>query len=67
MNTRLLMVLHVNIAAPQNIGAVPHGPRRTAPITGGDFGALVFAARRNVPDMSRAHTFDGITLHERNS
>ncbi|PYQ74549.1 MAG: hypothetical protein DMG04_10115 [Acidobacteria bacterium] len=38
MNTRLLMVLHVNIAAPQNIGAVPHGPRRTAPITGGDFG-----------------------------
>ena len=37
MNTRLLMVLHVNVAAPQNIGAAPHGTRRTAPIMGGDF------------------------------
>lgn len=37
MNTRLLMTLHVNVAAPQNVGAVPHGMRRTAPITGGHF------------------------------
>ena len=26
MNTRLLMMLHVTVATPQNIGAVPHGP-----------------------------------------
>jgi len=37
MNSRLLMVLHVAVAAPQMIGLVPHGTRRTAPITGGDF------------------------------
>ena len=37
MNTRLLMTLRVTVAPPQNIGAVPHGTRRTAPITGGDF------------------------------
>jgi len=37
MNTRLLMTLHVQVAAPQNIGAVPHGTRRTAPLTGGTF------------------------------
>src|SRR3984885_7390132 len=37
MNTRLLMILRVTVAAPQSIGAVPHGTRRTAPITGGDF------------------------------
>ena len=37
MNTRLLMMLHVTVATPQNIGVVPHGSRRTAPITGGDF------------------------------
>ena len=37
MNTRLLMMLHVNVATPQNIGAVPHGTRRTAPLSGGDF------------------------------
>src|SRR2546423_2888291 len=37
MNMRLLMMLHVNVATPQNIGAVPHGTRRTAPLTGGDF------------------------------
>jgi len=37
MNTRLLMMLHVNVATPQNIGAVPHGTRRTSPIMGGDF------------------------------
>ena len=30
MNTRLLMTLRVTIAAPQNIGAVPHDTRRTA-------------------------------------
>ena len=37
MNTRLLMLLHVSVATPQNIGAVPHGTRRTAPLSGGDF------------------------------
>ena len=37
MNTRLLMTLRVTVAMPQNIAAVPHGTRRTVPITGGDF------------------------------
>src|SRR6202045_5333814 len=37
MNTRLLMILRVMVAMPQSIGAVPHGTRRTVPITGGDF------------------------------
>src|SRR5580765_4617144 len=37
MNTRLLMILRVTIATPQSIGAVPHGNRRTAPLTGGEF------------------------------
>ena len=37
MNTRLLMMLHVTVQPPQNIGAVPHGTRRTAPISGGHF------------------------------
>jgi hypothetical protein len=37
MNTRLLMTLRVTVATPQSIGAVPHGTRRTVPITGGNF------------------------------
>ena len=37
MNTRLLMTLRVNVTPPQNIGAVPYGTRRTAPILGGQF------------------------------
>jgi hypothetical protein len=37
MTTRLLMTLRVKVATPQNIGAVPHGTRRTVPLTGGDF------------------------------
>jgi Protein of unknown function (DUF3237) len=37
MNTRLLMTLQVHVAAAQNIGAVPHGTRRTVPLTGGAF------------------------------
>jgi hypothetical protein len=37
MNTRVLMTLRVTVATPQSIGAVPHGTRRTVPITGGDF------------------------------
>src|SRR5215831_13658727 len=37
MNTRLLMTMQVNVGTPQNIGAVPHGTRRTAPISGGTF------------------------------
>jgi hypothetical protein len=37
MNTRLLMLLHVIVGAPQQIGAVPHGTRRTVPLSGGTF------------------------------
>lgn len=37
MDTRLLMTLHVLVARPQDIGTVPHGVRRTAPLTGGAF------------------------------
>src|SRR4030081_1644124 len=37
MNTNLLMVLRVIVAAPQNLGAVPHGTRRTVPLNGGAF------------------------------
>jgi hypothetical protein len=37
MNTRLLMTLRVSVATAQSIGAVPHGTRRTVPITGGEF------------------------------
>src|SRR6476620_8657813 len=37
MNTRLLMMMHVKVAAVLNIGAVPHGTRRTAPLSGGTF------------------------------
>src|SRR5215471_14336959 len=38
MNTRLLMVLQVKVATLQNLGAMPHGTRRTAPLSGGRFG-----------------------------
>jgi Protein of unknown function (DUF3237) len=37
MQSRLLMTLKVIVASPQKIGAVPHGVRVTAPITGGEF------------------------------
>ena len=37
MNTRLLMVMHVKVGTLQNIGGVPHGTRRTAPLAGGTF------------------------------
>jgi len=37
MNTRLLMTLRVDVATTRNIGAVPHGTRRTVPLTGGHF------------------------------
>ena len=37
MNTRLLMMMHVKVAAVLNVGAVPHGIRRTAPLAGGTF------------------------------
>src|SRR5262252_11174408 len=37
MNTRLLMMLRVKVAPAQNVGAVPLGTRRTAPIGGGAF------------------------------
>ena len=37
MNTRLLMILQVNVTPPHNVGAVPYGTRRIAPISGGVF------------------------------
>ena len=37
MNTRLLMMMHVKVGTLLNIGAVPHGTRRTAPLSGGTF------------------------------
>ena len=37
MNTRLLMTMHVKVGAVLNIGAVPYGTRRTAPLGGGTF------------------------------
>lgn|SRR5262245_40588817 len=37
MNTRLLMTMTVKVGTPLNIGAVPHGVRRTAPLDGGTF------------------------------
>ena len=37
MNTRLLMVMDVKVGTPLNIGTVPHGTRRTAPLSGGTF------------------------------
>ena len=37
MNTRLLMTMHAKVGTPLNIGAVPHGTRRTAPLSGGTF------------------------------
>jgi len=37
MNTRLLMTMHVRVGSVLNIGAVPYGMRRTAPLGGGTF------------------------------
>jgi Protein of unknown function (DUF3237) len=37
MNTRLLMVMQVKVETVLNVGAVPHGMRRTAPLSGGTF------------------------------
>jgi hypothetical protein len=37
MNTRLLMTMHVKVGTLLNIGAVPYGTRRTAPLDGGTF------------------------------
>jgi len=37
MNTRLLMTMHVKVGTLLNIGAVPHGTRRTAPLDDGTF------------------------------
>ena len=37
MKTRLLMMLDVRVATLQNIGVVPSGTRRTAPLSGGHF------------------------------
>jgi len=37
MISRLLMTLQVIVPPPQKIGAVPHGARTIAPITGGTF------------------------------
>jgi hypothetical protein len=37
MNTRLLMMMHVRVATVLNVGAVPHGTRRIAALSGGTF------------------------------
>jgi hypothetical protein len=37
MTLRPLMTLRVNVPPPQRLGAVPHGTRVTAPISGGTF------------------------------
>jgi hypothetical protein len=37
IKTRLLMMMHVKVAPVLNIGPVPHGTRRTAPLAGGTF------------------------------
>jgi hypothetical protein len=37
MNTRLLMLMHAKVGTPLNIGAVPYGTRRIAPLEGGTF------------------------------
>ena len=37
MDSRLLMTLQVVVPPPQKVGAVPHGIRVIAPITGGTF------------------------------
>src|SRR4029079_16536511 len=37
MASRLLMTLQVVVPPPQKLGAVPHGTRVIAPITGGEF------------------------------
>ena len=37
MNTRLLMMMHVKVGTLLNVGAVPRGTRRTAPLSGGTF------------------------------
>jgi uncharacterized protein DUF3237 len=37
MNTRLLMMMQVRVGTVLNIGAVPHGSRRTATLSGGTF------------------------------
>jgi uncharacterized protein DUF3237 len=37
MNSRPLMTVRIAAAAPQKLGAVPHGTRSIVPVTGGDF------------------------------
>jgi hypothetical protein len=37
MNTRLLMMMHVKVGTPLNIGDVPFGTRRIVPLAGGTF------------------------------
>ena len=37
MNTRLLMVMHVKVGMPLDVGAVRYGTRRIAPLSGGTF------------------------------
>src|SRR5262245_28065671 len=45
MNSRLLMTLQIVVAAPQKVGAVPHGVRVIAPIAGGTFEGPQLAGR----------------------
>ena len=37
MNSQPLMAVRIIAAPPQKIGAIPHGARSIAPVTGGDF------------------------------
>jgi len=37
MNTRLLMTMHLTVGTVLNVGAVPDGTRRIAPVDGGTF------------------------------
>src|SRR5262249_56288383 len=37
VNTRPLMTLRIGVSSPQNIGDVPHGKRRTVPLSGAAF------------------------------
>jgi len=37
IDTRPLMMLELKVGTTHNLGAVPHGTRRTAPLNGGSF------------------------------
>jgi Protein of unknown function (DUF3237) len=61
MNTRLLMTLHVSVAPPLNIAAVPHGIRRTVPVSGGHFEGPRLRGTV-VPGASARHSWRNATI-----